>query len=169
MQMFPKERYIHNLLDTNDLIGVESGCTNQMIPFFNWNQQTLWIWKKYTNWIFLSFYSSKKEAQVSKYAFPTEEEDQDDSLNISKQSSYGASSSSHLPVSYPTKYEATKQLQMAQHPPAGPSVLDKFGNFRRAEQQSDASDKPPEPPYRSRSHSRTRSSRSCKYILNVKF
>lgn len=52
---------------------------------------------------------------------------------------------------------------MQAHPPAGASVLDKFGNFRRIE--ADMADKPPEPPsFRSRSQSRTRSSRSCKWI-----
>lgn len=81
-------------------------------------------------------------------------------MNIPKQTAYGASSS-HPTVSYPTsKYEASKQMQLPPHPPAGPSVLDKFGNFRRADQGDDQ--KPPEPPsFRSRSHSRT-SSRSCK-------
>lgn len=107
-------------------------------------------------------FDSKKEAPVSKYAFPNEDEEQEDSMNIPKQNQYGASSS-HASASYQTsKYESSKQIQLPSHPPpTGPPVLDKFGNFRRAE-QADV-DKPPEPPaFRSRSHSRTRSSRSCK-------
>lgn len=64
--MFPKERYTHNWLDTNDLTGIESGCSNQMVPLFNWNQRNLWIWKKYTNWIvFYHFIPAKK-----KHRFP---------------------------------------------------------------------------------------------------
>lgn len=69
---------------------------------------------------------SKKDSSISKYAFPNEDDEQDEPLNIPKQSSYGAP-----PVSYPSKYETQKQLQMPQHPPAGPSVLDKFGKEYR--------------------------------------
>lgn len=74
------------------------------------------------------YFNSKKEQSVSKYAFPNEDDDQDDPLNIPKQSHYGASTS-HPPIAYPSsKYEAPKQ--MASHPPPpGPSVLDKFGNL----------------------------------------
>lgn len=44
-----------------------------------------------------------------------------------------------------------------------------IGNFRRAE-QVDTTEKPPEPPaFRSRSHSRTRSSRSCMLIDELDF
>lgn len=100
---------------------------------------------------------------MSKYAFPNEDDEQDDSMNIPKQTPYGAPSSSHASASYQnSKYESSKPMPVPSHPPpTGPPVLDKFGSFRRADQAE--VEKPPEPPaFRSRSHSRTRSSRSCK-------
>lgn len=70
---------------------------------------------------------SKKEQPAAKYAFPTEDDDQDDSLNIqAKQPAYGASSTA--------TYSASKYETASKHPPpppAGPSVLDKFGNLRK--------------------------------------
>lgn len=67
----------------------------------------------------------KKEQPAAKYAFPNEDDDQEDSLNIqAKQTAYGATSSS---LSYSaSKYETAKQAT-PHPPPAGPSVLDKFG------------------------------------------
>lgn len=84
--------------------------------------------------IFATFLNSKKESAVSKYAFPNEDDDQEDAMNIPKQSQYGASSSSsHQTVSYPTsKYESSKQQMPSHPPPPGPSVLDKFGNSPRS-------------------------------------
>lgn len=71
---------------------------------------------------------SKKEQPAAKYAFPNEDDDQEDTLNIqAKQPAYGATSSAHQSVSYPpSKYETIKQVP-PHPPPAGPSVLDKFG------------------------------------------
>lgn len=72
---------------------------------------------------------SKKEQPAAKYAFPNEDDDQEDTLNIqAKQPAYGATSSSHQSVSSyaASKYETTKQVP-PHPPPAGPSVLDKFG------------------------------------------
>lgn len=109
---------------------------------------------------------SKKDAPAPKYAFPTEDDEQDDTAHDSKPSY--ASTSSMPPISYPhpppskyEKYESAKVQPLLSHPPVGPSILDKFGNFRRADQGDMMSDKPPEPPSQhSRSRSRSRHSRS---------
>lgn len=71
----------------------------------------------------------KKEQPAAKYAFPNEDDDQEDPLNIqAKQSAYGATSSSHQSLSYSaSKYETAKQVAQHPPPPVGPSVLDKFG------------------------------------------
>lgn len=73
-------------------------------------------------------YRSKKEQPAAKYAFPTEDDDQEDSLNIqAKQPAYGGASSASYSAS---KYETAKHVP-SHPPPAGPSVLDKFGNFKK--------------------------------------
>lgn len=74
----------------------------------------------------------KKEQPAAKYAFPNEDDDQEDSLNIqTKRAAYGATSSAHASLAYSaSKYETAKPV--APHPPpAGPSVLDKFGKGNR--------------------------------------
>lgn len=73
---------------------------------------------------------SKKEQPAAKYAFPNEDDEQEDTLNIqAKQPSYAAASSSHKSSSYTaSKYETSTAKPVPVHPPpAGPSVLDKFG------------------------------------------
>lgn len=76
------------------------------------------------------FEYSKKEQPAAKYAFPNEDDEQEDTLNIqAKQPAYGTTSSSHQSASYSaSKYDTTKQAP-SHPPPAGPSVLDKFGKW----------------------------------------
>lgn len=93
---------------------------------------------------------SKKDVPASRYAFPNEDDDQEvreqvrEQVREPKPSAYASTSYQS------TKYESAKSQPMPPLPPSGPPILDKFGNFRRADEMLD---KPPEPPLHSRSRS----------------
>lgn len=118
---------------------------------FNWNFR--FREKKYSvgehkteepdsKWKMMFPKENKKDVPASRYAFPNEDDDQE--VREPKTSAYASTSYQS------TKYENAKSQPMPPLPPAGPPILDKFGNFRRAEE---ISDKPPEPPLHSRSRS----------------
>lgn len=89
---------------------------------------------------------NKKDVPPSRYAFPTEDDDQEvrEQVREPKASAYASTSYQS------TKYESAKIQPMPPLPSSGPPILDKFGNFRRADELLD---KPPEPPLHSRSRS----------------
>lgn len=100
---------------------------------------------------------NKKDVPASRYAFPNED---DEEVREVREQVREPKPPAYASTSYQsTKYESAKSQPMPPLPPSGPPILDKFGNFRRADELSD---KPPEPPL----HSRSRSHRFL-ILLNI--
>lgn len=131
-----------------------------------------------SKWKMMFAKDEKKEVKIPKqYAFTNEEDADSEPANNSdrnyRKSADRKNTSSYQPSSSSrSRYDDVKAaapIQSHQPPTAGPSVLDKFGSFRRAPNVDQTNnfipDKPPEPPAyrrssRSRSRSRSRSNRS---------
>lgn len=120
-------------------------------------------------WKMMFSKDTKKDVSIPKQsAFPGEDEPESDHCSDrgSEKKSPDRKSQSHHQSTSRSRYDDSKSLStygstnLPPIPPVGPSVLDKFGNFRRAPIIVDPNvEKPPEPPaYRhSRSRSRSRS------------
>lgn len=117
-----------------------------------------------SKWKMMFAKDSKKEVPIPKqYAFPMDDEADSDNAGRESRESRShrksperkAASSSYASTSSRSRYD-TKHSPAPQPPTvmSGPSVLDKFGSFRRA---ANVPDKPPEPPAYRRSRSRSRS------------
>lgn len=114
-----------------------------------------------SKWKMMFAKDSKKEIPIPKqYAFPCDDEPDSDKdgrdSRSHRKSPDRKTTSSYASTSSRSRYE-TKHSPAPQPPPpvmSGPSVLDKFGSFRRA---ANVPDKPPEPPAYRRSRSRSRS------------